>query len=148
MGLGTLPGRRYPAAARAVVEASSTIPVVIWEVLDPLSTGPVASFAHPGGQVTGMSNFAGELVAKQIELFKAAVPTITKIAVSRCPECERLSGLSAASYGAAYESYRENARSLGITLVPLDKTRPLILPQPFQRSRASKPMECSCWQIR
>lgn len=107
-------------AARAVVEASRDIPVVTWGITDPLSTGLIASFAHPGGQVTGMSNFAGDLVPKRIELFKAAVPTVSKIAFARCPECARLSGVSRASYDAAFEGYRESARSLGIAMIQLD----------------------------
>jgi putative ABC transport system substrate-binding protein len=108
-----------PVAALAVVEASRDIPVVTVGILDPLRTGLIASFARPGGQVTGMSSFTGDLVPKRIELFKAAVPTVSKIAFARCPECGRLSGLSSASMDAAFESYRESARSIGITLIPL-----------------------------
>lgn len=107
-------------AARAVVDASRDIPVVIWGINDPLRTGLVKSFAHPGGQVTGMSNFAGDLVPKRIELFKAAVPTVSKVVFAHCPECSRRSGLSDASIEARLESYRESARLLGITLIPLD----------------------------
>lgn len=107
-------------AARAMVEASSVTPVVIWGIVDPLRTGLVSSFAHPGGQVTGMSNFAGDLVPKRIELFKDAIPTLSRLAFARCPECGRLSGVSSASYDAAFESYREGARQLGVTLTPVD----------------------------
>jgi putative ABC transport system substrate-binding protein len=107
-------------AAHAVVEASRDIPVVTVGIFDPLHTGLIASFAHPGGQVTGMSSFMGDLVPKRIELFKAAAPTVSKIAFARCPECGRLSGLSSASIDAAFESYRESARSIGIALIPVD----------------------------
>jgi putative tryptophan/tyrosine transport system substrate-binding protein len=107
-------------AARAVVEAGGYIPVVMFGTADPLRTGLIASFAHPGGQVTGMSNFAGDLTAKRIELFKAAVPTLSKIALARCPECSRLSGVSATTLDAAFEASRESARSLGLALIPLD----------------------------
>jgi putative ABC transport system substrate-binding protein len=107
-------------AAHAVVDASRDIPVVTVGIFDPLHTGLIASFAHPGGQVTGMSSFTGDLVPKRIELFKAAVPTVSRIALARCPECGRLSGLSSASIEAAFQSYRESARSLGITLIPVD----------------------------
>lgn len=111
-----------PNAAHAVVEASRDIPVVTAAILDPLHTGLIASFAHPGGQVTGISGFSGDLVPKRIELFKAAVPTVSRIAFARCTECGRLSGQSSASMDAAIESYRESARSLGITLIPVDIT--------------------------
>jgi putative ABC transport system substrate-binding protein len=109
-----------PNGAHAVVEASHDIPVVTMAIFDPLRTGLIASFAHPGGQVTGISGFTGDLVPKRIELFKAAVPTVSKIAFARCSECGRLSGLSGASMDAAIESYRESARSIGITLIPVD----------------------------
>ncbi|MBS0455683.1 MAG: ABC transporter substrate-binding protein [Proteobacteria bacterium] len=107
-------------AAHAVVESSHDIPVVTCGIFDPLRTGLIASFAHPGGQVTGVSSFTGDLMPKRIELLKAAVPSVSKIAFARCPECGRLSGLSIASIDAAFESYRESARSLGITLIPVD----------------------------
>ncbi|SEA54132.1 ABC transporter substrate-binding protein [Variovorax sp. YR216] len=103
-------------AAQAVVDAGGNIPVVTFGISDPLRTGLIASFAHPGGQVTGMSNFTDDLVAKRIELFKIAVPAVTRIAFARCPECARLSGLSSASLDAAFERYRESARMLGVTL--------------------------------
>jgi putative ABC transport system substrate-binding protein len=83
---------------------------------------PTSTFAPVGGQVTGISGFSGELVPKRIELFKAAVPTVSRIAFARCTECGRLSGQSRASMDGAIESYRESARSLGITLIPVDIT--------------------------
>ncbi|MBB3179291.1 ABC transporter substrate-binding protein [Variovorax sp. Sphag1AA] len=107
-------------AARAMVDVGGNIPVVMFGVIDPIGTGLVASFAHPGGQVTGMSGFSGDLVPKQIELLKAAAPGVTKIALSRCPECGRLSGLSTARIEATFESYRERARSLGLSAIALD----------------------------
>jgi putative tryptophan/tyrosine transport system substrate-binding protein len=109
-----------PTAAFAVVEASRDIPVVTVAMVDPLHTGLVESFAHPGGQVTGVSGFSGDLVPKRIELFKAAVPTVSRIAFVRCSECGRLSGLSNESMDAAFQNFRESARSLGITLILLD----------------------------
>ncbi len=107
-------------AARAVVEASRTMPVVTFGINDPVGTGLIASLAHPGGQVSGMSNFSGDLVPKRLELFKAAVPTVTKIALARCPQCGRLSGLSSADINVAFENYREQAKTLGVKLIPLD----------------------------
>ncbi|MDM0113761.1 ABC transporter substrate-binding protein [Variovorax sp. J22R133] len=107
-------------AARAVVEAGRNIPVVTFGINDPLRTGLIQSLAHPGGQVTGMSNFAGDLAPKRIELFKVAVPTVSRLAFARCPECARRSGLASATIDAAFESYRESARLLGLTLIPLN----------------------------
>ncbi|MBS0454182.1 MAG: ABC transporter substrate-binding protein [Proteobacteria bacterium] len=106
-------------AVRAVVDTSS-IPVVIFAISDPLHTGMVASYAHPGGQVTGMSNFNDDLVPKRIELFKAAVPTLSRMAIARCTDCALLSGISRATWDSTFESYSETAHSLGITLIPAD----------------------------
>jgi ABC-type uncharacterized transport system substrate-binding protein len=56
------------AAARAVVTASRDMPVVVTAVGDPVRSGLVVSLSHPGGQVTGIANFADELVPKRLEL--------------------------------------------------------------------------------
>jgi putative tryptophan/tyrosine transport system substrate-binding protein len=61
-------------AGHAVVEASRTMPVVTFGINDPPRTGLVASLAHPGDQVTGMSNFSSDLVPKRIELSKPLCP--------------------------------------------------------------------------
>jgi ABC-type uncharacterized transport system substrate-binding protein len=69
-------------ASRAAKHATSTIPVVIAHVGNPVETGLVASFARPGGNLTGVSLIAAELVEKQLELLKEAVPRATRVAVS------------------------------------------------------------------
>jgi putative ABC transport system substrate-binding protein len=106
-------------AAGAVVAVSKTLPVVMFGMPDPVSTGLVASLAHPGGQVTGMSNFAEDLVPKRIELFKAAVPSLSRLAFARCPECARLSGYSPALLTTLLSQYQTQARQLGMTLIEL-----------------------------
>ena len=65
---------------QAAKRATKTIPIVMTSVTDPLGTGLVASLAHPGGNVTGLSNFS-ELGGKQLELLKEAFPRVTRIAV-------------------------------------------------------------------
>jgi putative ABC transport system substrate-binding protein len=68
-------------AIRAAKEATSTIPIVMAIVVDPVVTGLVASFARPGGNITGLSNMAPELVGKQLEMLKEVVPTASRVAV-------------------------------------------------------------------
>ena len=131
-------------AAHAVVEASRTMPVVTYGINDPLHTGLVASLAHPGGQVTGMSNFNADLVPKRIELFKAAVPSMTKLALARCPQCGILSGLSAASISTAFEGYRQNAQSLGVSLISLDIDADTEFAAAVALLKRETPVECSC----
>src|SRR5262249_48093066 len=104
-------------AVRAVVGASKRMPVVTFGVPDPVSSGLVASLAHPGGQVTGMTNFSEDLVPKRIELFKAAVPSLTRLAFVRCPECALLGGDSMARITALFDGYRTIAQRLGFALI-------------------------------
>ena len=68
-------------AARAAKNATKTIPIVMINVGDPVGTGLVASLAHPGGNVTGLSNLYEDLGGKQLELLKEAFPKISRVAV-------------------------------------------------------------------
>ena len=68
-------------AAQAAKQATTTIPVVITFVADPVGSGFVASLARPGGNITGLSTLAPELVAKRLELLKEVVPGVTRMAV-------------------------------------------------------------------
>jgi putative ABC transport system substrate-binding protein len=68
-------------AARMVAESTGTVPVVFGDIPDPVENGLVASLAHPGGHVTGISSSDEELVAKRVELLKEAVPGLTRLAV-------------------------------------------------------------------
>ena len=67
-----------PVAAKG---ATSTIPIVMTNHGDPLGSGLVASLARPGGNVTGMSTLAIELVGKQLQLLKEAMPRLSRVAV-------------------------------------------------------------------
>ena len=70
-----------PVAARAVKDATSTVPVVFADVPDPVANGLVSSLARPGGNVTGLTNVTEELIAKRVELLKEALPSTTRIGV-------------------------------------------------------------------
>ena len=66
--------------SRAVKEATATIPIVMIAIGDPVRAGLVASIARPGGNVTGNTILGPEVGAKRLQLFKEAVPTISRMA--------------------------------------------------------------------
>jgi putative tryptophan/tyrosine transport system substrate-binding protein len=68
-------------AARAATKASRTIPIVLAGGRDPVEAGVVASFARPGGNVTGLTNVTTDLFGKRIDLIKETVPKIVRLSV-------------------------------------------------------------------
>jgi putative tryptophan/tyrosine transport system substrate-binding protein len=70
------------AQVRAAKQATSEIPIVMVSVMDPVRRGLVASLAHPGGNVTGLTDTAGvEIPGKRLQLLKEAVPKASRVAV-------------------------------------------------------------------
>ena len=70
-----------PIPTRAAKEATSTIPIVMAQVGDPVGSGFVASLARPSGNITGLSTLAPELSGKRLELLKEIVPKLSRVAV-------------------------------------------------------------------
>ncbi len=68
-------------AALAAKDATTTIPIVMVGVGDPVGSGLVASLARPGGNITGSSGMQPEVVGKQLEFLKAVRPTVSRVAV-------------------------------------------------------------------
>jgi putative ABC transport system substrate-binding protein len=66
---------------RAAKNATSSIPIVMSGVNDPIALGFVASLAHPGGNITGVSNLAPELSGKRLELLKEVLPKASRVAL-------------------------------------------------------------------
>jgi putative ABC transport system substrate-binding protein len=73
-------------ATRAAMRATSTIPIVMAIVADPVGSGLVANLAHPGGNVTGLSLMMIELTAKRLQLLKEAIPRVARVAVLWNPD--------------------------------------------------------------
>jgi len=67
-------------STKAAMEATKTIPIIMTGVSDPVGAGLVASLAHPGGNVTGLTNVLSDLGGKQLELLKEAFPQISRVA--------------------------------------------------------------------
>jgi ABC-type uncharacterized transport system substrate-binding protein len=64
----------------AIAKATSTIPIVMASGADPVGFGLVKSLSHPGGNVTGLTNFAEELASKQIDLMRELLPSLARLA--------------------------------------------------------------------
>jgi putative ABC transport system substrate-binding protein len=95
-------------AAWAAKRATTTIPIVSAVLNEPVEEGLVASLARPGGNLTGLELRSGEIVGKRLELLKAAVPTITRVAV--------LSEASEPTPAGAPGALVREARALGVGL--------------------------------
>jgi putative ABC transport system substrate-binding protein len=70
---------------RAAKDATSTIPIVMATSGDPVGAGLIASLAHPGGNVTGVSGLASDVVSKQLQLLKECLPRLSRVAVLAVP---------------------------------------------------------------
>ena len=74
------------AGARAAKQATGAIPIVMVYVVDPVVAGLVDSLARPGGNLTGVAFGAGlAIVSKHLELLKAAIPKVSRVAVLSDP---------------------------------------------------------------
>ncbi|MGA7346366.1 MAG: ABC transporter substrate-binding protein, partial [Pseudolabrys sp.] len=96
--IGSLP-------AASLQQATRTIPIVFMNVTDPVGAGLVESMAHPGGNLTGFSNFEYSISGKWAELLKQIAPNVTRALVFRDPT-------SAAGIG-QFAAARSVAQSLG-----------------------------------
>jgi putative ABC transport system substrate-binding protein len=100
------------AGAQAAKNATKTIPIVFTGVGDPVGTGVVASLAHPGGNVTGLSNLTPGLAGKQMELLKEAFSKVSHVAV--------LSETANAGNALSLREMKVAAEALRVTLQPLE----------------------------
>jgi putative ABC transport system substrate-binding protein len=73
-------------AIRPTQQATNTIPIVMGYSTDPVGNGFVASFAHPGGNTTGLAGSSDDSSPKQLELLVAAVPNLSRVAILANPD--------------------------------------------------------------
>ena len=98
-------------AALAAKQASGTLPIVFAGPGDPVTSGLVSSLARPGGNVTGLSSFAPELVGKCLEQLTQAVPGVGRVAALWQP-----GGLGKRTDKAVLKEAEAAARALGVRL--------------------------------
>ena len=118
-------------AAVAAKQASATIPIVMAVNGDPLEAGLVASLAHPGGNITGLSLLAPEISGKRLQLLKEVSPKITHVAVI-------LNGANPASARYLAET-QAAARSLGLQIQAFDVRSPPDFDMAFKAMTTAPP---------
>ena len=97
----------------AIMKATTRIPIVMINSIDPVGTGLIASLARPGGNVTGFSGDTGsEILGKRFELMKEILPNLSRAGILFNPNVavnrNRLAAMA------------ETAQALGLTLVPVE----------------------------
>jgi putative tryptophan/tyrosine transport system substrate-binding protein len=98
--------------ARAAKQATSTVPVVMAVVGDPVAAGLVASLARQDGNLTGLTFFFAEICAKRVELIREVIPALTGVAV--------LVNSANPSHAIALEVMQQTAGALRLEVVPVE----------------------------
>ncbi len=111
-------------ASLAAKQATTTIPIVMTIVADPLGNGLVSSLARPGGNITGLSLQLPELAAKRLQLLKEVVPRVSRVAVLWNPA----SPITAPQFTETEAA----ARALGLQLESLEVRGPDDFERAFQ----------------
>ena len=73
------------SAARILKRATSTIPIVLLNIFDPVLAGLVTNLARPGGNITGLTSMASELIPKRLQLLQEAIPKLSAVTILRNP---------------------------------------------------------------
>jgi putative ABC transport system substrate-binding protein len=97
--------------ARRAKDATQTVPVVVATGSDLVDAGIVASFARPGGNITGITDLADKVAVKRLELLKELIPRLSRVALLNNPDFPATEKIES--------SVRAAAGPLGITVLPL-----------------------------
>jgi putative ABC transport system substrate-binding protein len=103
-------------ASLAVQKSSSTIPLVITGVADPVGSGLVKSLGRPGGTTTGLSNMVADLGAKELEMLRSMAPNLSSVAVLVNP--------TNVSHAPNLKRIQTAALTVNVTIVPVEARRP------------------------
>jgi putative tryptophan/tyrosine transport system substrate-binding protein len=107
---------RSTLSTRAAKQATSTIPIVMVNVGDPVGRGLITSFAQPGGNVTGSTTQNTYIAGKRLELLKEAFPQVSRVAV--------LSDPKRPGHEVRFKRMEVAARALGVQLQSVAVRRP------------------------
>jgi len=117
-------------ATQVAKRATSTIPIVMADIADPVGSGLVGSLAHPGGNVTGLTIMMPELGVKRLELLKETIPQLTRVGVLWNPD--------AAFHPALIEQLKAAAPSLSLELKLVSARTPQELVTAFSALRRAR----------
>jgi len=102
---------------RAVQQATTTIPIVMFAIIDPVAAGFIASLAQPGGNITGVdASFVMGLGGKLLELLTEVVSPHSRVAILSNPDTPTVAGM--------VQEVQDAAQALGTTLVFLEARAP------------------------
>jgi putative ABC transport system substrate-binding protein len=116
------------AATVAAAKATSSIPIVMLAVFDPVGIGVVKSLERPGTNVTGTTMYAPQLIAERLRILKRIVPNLDKVAIA-------LNGNNA-NNAAQFELLRLEGQKLGIDVQSLDIRKPEDVDAAFDKALA------------
>jgi len=129
-------------AIRGVKKTTSTIPIVMLSVGDPVGLGLVASLARPGGNITGLSQMSPDLSGKRMELLKEILPKVKRVAFLWDPDNPgqtlrfKEAQAAAAAGGIALQSLEvrmSNELATAFAAATKDHAEALVMPAPMAR---------------
>ena len=103
-------------ATSAAQKATTTIPIVMGSIGDPVGSGFIKSLARPGGNITGLSNIAGDLSPKHLEMLLSFVPKLSRVAVLVNP--------TNSSHSTILKGIQAAASRVGVNILPLEAGNP------------------------
>src|SRR5262249_14163442 len=98
--------------SKAAKAATSTIPIVMVSIGDPIGSGLVSNVARPGGNITGSAILGPEMAAKRVQLLQELLPKVSRVAFLRNPHN--------ASNAVILEEVLRAAKAAGVTVIPID----------------------------
>jgi putative ABC transport system substrate-binding protein len=116
------------AATVAASKATSTIPIVMLAVFDPIGIGVVKTLERPGANVTGTTTYAPQLIGERLRILKRIVPNLDKVAMV-------LNGNNA-NNAAQFDLLRSEVQNLGIAVLSLDIRKPEDVNTAFDKALA------------
>ena len=120
-----------PPSIQAAKRATSTIPIVMVAVGDPVALGFVASFSRPGGNVTGVSNAIDDVSRKYLELLREAMPKLSRVGALMNPDNPNIENIFAQIQAAG--------RAMGIAVSRIEANTPDRLKAGFDSMRELRP---------